>query len=259
LALQKLRPEWTLRLWARSKQSVERTLRFFPCVSSDEVGTASGTDLCVLCTPIGAMQSLAQKIAPALSNSTTVTDVGSVKAGVVRQLEIILGGRFIGSHPMAGSELSGLEAARANLFENAVCIITPTPSSSPVSTRKVRDLWEILGCRLVEMTPEKHDECVGRVSHLPHAVAATLVNAISLRVPGAGHVAGGGYRDTTRIAAGPPAMWREILLENSKELVGGLEDFSATLEKMKQMIVSRDAAALELFLERAKTLRGDLP
>ena len=131
MALQELRPDWNLRIWARSKRSVERALKSFPSVSSDEIGTASGADLCVLCTPIGAMPSLAKKIAPALSSSATVTDVGSVKAGVVRSLETILGGRFIGSHPMAGSEQSGFDAARANLFVNAVCIITPTTNSFP--------------------------------------------------------------------------------------------------------------------------------
>ena len=109
------------------------------------------------------------------------------------------------------------------------------------------------------MPPEEHDECVARVSHLPHAVAAALVNAINLHVPDAGALAGGGYRDTTRVAAAAPAMWREILLENSTELIAGLEDFSTTLEKMKQMILSRDAATLELFLERAKSIREMLP
>ncbi len=205
------------------------------------------------------MPSLAEKIAPALSNGATVTDVGSVKAAVVRRLEPILGGRFVGSHPMAGSEQSGFDAARANLFEGAVCLVTPTASSSPESTRTVRNLWESVGCRLVEMSPERHDECVARVSHLPHAVAAALVNSISLRVPDAGALAGGGYRDTTRIAAASPAMWREILLENSAEMAAGLEDLSTALEKMKQMILSRDAAALELFLERAKSIREILP
>ncbi len=238
---------------------MERARKFFPSVSCDEAGTASGTDLCVLCIPIGAMPSLAEKIVPALSSSATVTDVGSVKAGVVRRLETILGGRFIGSHPMAGSEQSGFDAARANLFEKAVCIVTPTKNSLPASIKTVRNLWESVGCRLIDMPPEEHDECVARVSHLPHAVSAALVNAISLRVPDAVALAGGGYRDTTRIAAAVPAMWREILLENSTELVSGLEDFSATLEKMKQMILSRDAAALELFLERAKSIREVLP
>ena len=109
------------------------------------------------------------------------------------------------------------------------------------------------------MPPEEHDERVARVSHLPHAVAAALVNSVSSRVPDAGALAGGGYRDTTRIAAASPAMWREILLENSAELVAGLEDFSTALDKMKQMILSRDAAALESFLERAKSTREVLP
>ena len=259
MALQELRPDWNLRIWARSKQSVERALKSFPSVSCDEIGTARGTDLCVLCTPIGAMPSLAKKIAPALSSSATVTDVGSVKAGVVRSLETILGGRFIGSHPMAGSEQSGFDAARANLFVNAVCIITPTTNSFPSSTRTVYNLWESVGCRLVEMPPEEHDGCIARVSHLPHAVAAALVNSVSLCVRDAGALAGGGYRDTTRIAAASPAMWREILLENSAELVAGLEDFSTTLDTMKRMILSRDAAALESFLERAKSIREVLP
>ncbi|MGB8463984.1 MAG: prephenate dehydrogenase/arogenate dehydrogenase family protein [Terrimicrobiaceae bacterium] len=259
LALQKVRPDWNLRLWARSQQSLEAALRVFPTVSGDETETARGADLCVLCTPIGAMPSLAEKIAPTLSSATTVTDVGSVKAGVVRRLEKILGGRFIGSHPMAGSEQSGLGAARANLFERAICIVTTTTISLPASTSTVRNLWESVGCRLAEMSPEEHDERIARVSHLPHAVAAALINAISLRVPDAGALAGGGYRDTTRIAAGPPAMWREIFLENAAGLLAGLEDFSTTLDSMKKMILSQDAAALELFLERAKAIRQDLP
>jgi prephenate dehydrogenase len=109
------------------------------------------------------------------------------------------------------------------------------------------------------MSPEEHDERVARVSHLPHAVAAALVNAINLRVPDAPTFAGGGYRDTTRIAAAPAAMWREILLENRTELVAGLGDFAIQLEEMRKMILSNDAAALELFLNRAKSFRQNLP
>jgi prephenate dehydrogenase len=111
----------------------------------------------------------------------------------------------------------------------------------------------------MQMTPEEHDERVARVSHLPHAVAAALVNAISLRLPDVGSIAGGGYRDTTRIAAGPAAMWREILLENRAGLLAGLGDFSAMLDKMKAMILEGDASGLELFLEQARAIREDLP
>lgn len=246
-------------MWARSEQSAENARKFFSSVSCDAVETARESDLCVLCTPIGAMPSLAERLAPALSTTAAVTDVGSVKAGVVSRLEAILGGRFVGSHPMAGSEQSGISAARANLFEGAVCILTPTEASFPEATRAVRKVWECVGCRVVEMTPSEHDESVARVSHLPHAVAAALVNAISLRLPSVNSIAGGGYRDTTRIAAGPAAMWREILLENRAGLLTGLTDFSAMLEKMKEMILKGDAAGLELFLERARTIREDLP
>jgi prephenate dehydrogenase len=253
------RPDWNLRLWARSQNSAEKALKFFSFVSCDAAETASGSDICVLCTPIGVMPSLAEQIAPVLSRNAAITDVGSVKAGVVSRLEAILGGKFVGSHPMAGSEQSGIDAARADLFEGAVCIVTPTADSSPEATRIVRDLWEGVGCRMVEMPPAEHDECVARVSHLPHAVAAALVNAISLRLPNALALAGGGYRDTTRIAAGPAAMWREILLENRTGLLAGLEDFSATLDTMKEMILNSDAAELELFLERARAIRENLP
>ena len=213
----------------------------------------------MLCTPIGAMSGLARQFAPALARTATITDVGSVKAGVVSRLEAILGERFVGSHPMAGSEQSGIDAARANLFEGAVCILTPTANSLPEATQRVRDLWKGVGCRMVEMSPGEHDECIARVSHLPHAVAATLVNAINMRLPNVASLAGGGYRDTTRIAAGPAAMWREILLENRAGVLAGLEDFSAMLDTMREMLLNGDAAQLELFLERARAIREDLP
>jgi prephenate dehydrogenase len=218
----------------------------------------SGSDICVLCTPIGAMPQLADQLAPVLPHTATVTDVGSVKTGIVSQLEAILGKRFVGSHPMTGSEQSGISAARANLFEGAVCILTPTENSAGDKIQVLRELWECVGCRTVEMTPQEHDERIACVSHLPHAVAATLVNAIHLRVPDVGCIAGGGYRDTTRIAAGPATMWREILLENRTALLAGLKDFTEMLEKMKELIDLADPAELELFLERARAIRKDL-
>ena len=245
-------------MWARSPQSAENARKFFPAVSSDAAEVVSGSDLCILCTPISAMPQLADQLASVLAHTATVTDVGSVKAGIVSQLEATLGRRFIGSHPMAGSEQSGLSAARANLFEGAVCILTPTENSARDKIQVLRDLWECVGCRIVEMTPQEHDERIACVSHLPHAVAATLVNSIHLRVADVGCIAGGGYRDTTRIAAGPAPMWREILLENRTALLAGLEDFTATLDKMKELIDLADSAELELFLERAQAIRKDL-
>jgi len=258
LALRKRRPDWKLKLWARSPASVQRTREFFPDATSEIAAAVEGADLCVLCTPISAMADLAEKIVPHLSADAAVTDAGSVKSGVVQRLEHILGERFVGSHPMAGSEKSGLEAAQEDLFEGAACILTPTPRSLPSALTAIRQLWEIVGCRVVELSAAKHDQAIARVSHLPHAVAAALVNSISQRLPEATALAGGGYRDSTRIAASPSALWREIFLENKDELLAGLEDFSTMIEDLKQLIRSDEDAALEAFLARARETRERL-
>lgn len=223
------------------------------------VEAADGADLCVLCSPIGSMPEIARQIAPVLSASATVTDAGSVKGSVVRELESILGGQFIGSHPMAGSERSGLEAARENLFEEASCILTPTEKTSDFALQKSRELWQAVGGRIFEMSPEEHDATISRVSHLPHAVAAALVKAVNLGAADALHLAGGGYRDSTRIAAGPPAMWAEIFLENRAGLAAGLEAIKDQLDLMKQLIQAGDAGALEAYLADAKNIRNSLP
>ncbi len=234
---------------------MQRAREFFPDATSEIDAVVDGADLCVLCTPMSAMPGLAEKIVPHLSENAAVTDAGSVKAEVVRKLETILGGRFVGSHPMAGSEKSGLDAAQEDLFEGAACILTPTPRSLLPAHTAIRQMWEIVGCRVVEMPADAHDEAIARVSHLPHAVAAALVNAISLRPPGAAALAGGGYRDSTRIAASPPALWREIFMENKAGLLAGLEDFTTMIEDLKHMIRSDNATALEAFLTRAKEMR----
>ncbi len=257
-ALRKLQPDCSVRVWARSEASAARAAKFFDAVTCDARAAAAGADLCIFCTPIGAMPALARDIAAHLSASAVVTDAGSVKGRVVAAMEEILGGNFVGSHPMAGSEKAGIEAARADLFEGAACIVTPTPKTNPRALSTVRRLWESVGGSLVEMTPEAHDLTVGRVSHLPHAIAAVLVNAIAHGGSGEQALAGGGYRDSTRIAAGPPAMWSEIFLENKAGLLAGLEDFSAALEDLRTILLSNDAAALETFLSRAKSVRDTL-
>jgi prephenate dehydrogenase len=159
---------------------------------------------------------------------------------------------------MAGSEKSGIEAARPDLFDGATCILTPTARTGKAALETTRSLWRSVGGRLVDMTPEAHDLAVGRVSHLPHAVASVMVNAIAKSGSGAEALAGGGYRDSTRIAAGPAAMWSEIFLENKAALLTGLEEFSASLEELKTIILSNDAPALESFLSRAKSVRDNL-
>ena len=257
LALRKRRGD-EVRVWTRSEATAARVAEVIPFVTCNVEEAVQGARLCVLCTPIGAMPPLAEKIATHLEPSAAITDAGSVKAGVVRELEGVFGGRYVGSHPMAGSERSGFAAAEEDLFEGAVCIVTPTPATDPETAQAVRAMWESLGSRILQMSPEEHDAAIGRVSHLPHAVAAALVNAIGRRVADAGALAGKGYRDTTRIAGGPPAMWAEILLENREALLEGLDDLIAELAALRAMLLVRDSTGLEQSLEHAKNLRSNI-
>ena len=259
LALRKYRPNWTVRIWARSTATAARMEEHFPDVTTDPALAARKADLCVLCTPVSAMPALAEAIAPHLSTGAVVTDAGSTKAGVVKTLERILPDYFIGSHPMAGSDRSGFDAAQADLFEDAVTILTPTARTPKRALAIVRDLWTAIGSRVVEMSPQAHDEAVARVSHLPHAAAAALVHAISPDGRANLDLAGGGYRDSTRIAASPPRMWAEIFLENQSAVLAGLHELTSALEELSGLIRDGDAPAVEAFLARAKTTREHLP
>jgi prephenate dehydrogenase len=196
----------------------------------DLAQAVTGAELAVLCTPLAQMRSLVQQMLPALKRDAIVTDVGSVKGSVVRELESLVGkagAYFVGSHPMAGAEKTGVAAARADLFENAVCVTTPTAKTNRAALRKVEELWTSIGCRVLRLAPEVHDELVSRSSHLPHVVAAGLANLV-LRpgAPGAqAMLCANGFRDTTRIASGSPEMWRDIALANRKNLGRAMKDF----------------------------------
>jgi prephenate dehydrogenase len=220
----------------------------------------AGADLIVLCTPIAQMRGLVQQMLPALQPGAIVTDVGSVKGCVVRDLETLVaraGGHFVGSHPMAGAEKMGVAAARADLFMNAVCVVTPTRKSNKAAVAKVERLWKSVGCRLLRLTPERHDELVSRSSHLPHVAAATLA-ALILDPAWPKQQAGlcaNGFRDTTRIASGSPEMWRDIATANRKHLGGALGLFIHDLQKIQRLIKKGETRSLEQFLAEAKSRR----
>jgi prephenate dehydrogenase len=219
-----------------------------------------GADLVVLCTPLAQMRELTLAMAPALGRGTLVTDVGSVKASVVRQLEPVVtaaGAHFVGSHPMAGSERMGASAAQANLFASAVCVITPTPNSSPDAVHSLKSLWQSVGGRVMTLTPELHDEFVSRSSHLPHVVAAELANyVLSPAYPKEQSLlCANGFRDTTRIASGSPEMWRDIALANHKHLARVLGVFIEDLQEFQIALERADAGAVEEFFATAKQRR----
>jgi len=219
-----------------------------------------GADLIVVSTPIAQMLPLVERMLPALKAGAIVTDVGSVKAGVVRDLEALVaraGGHFVGSHPMAGAERMGVSAARADLFVNAVCVITPTRNSKPAAVRKVTALWKSAGSTVLRMAPQPHDELVSRSSHLPHVVAAALAGfVLSPKWPKQqAALCANGFRDTTRIASGSPEMWRDIAIANRKNLALALESFMGELKIFGRALKSENEEAISTFFETAKHRR----
>ena len=221
-----------------------------------------GAELIVLCTPIAQMRGLVDQMLPALKPGAIVTDVGSVKDSVVRDLEALVakaGAHFVGSHPMAGVEKMGVAAARADLFVGAVCVVTPTRKSNPGAVRKVEQLWKSVGARLLKLTPKAHDALVSRSSHLPHVVAAQLANLVLS--PGhskeQGMLCANGFRDTTRIASGSPEMWRDIALANRKNISRSVDAFVAELKKFQSALKSGDAKAVEKIFATAKQRRDN--
>ena len=256
------------RLATRVTGFVRRAASVKECLAARAVDEAtlnlqqavSGADLIVLCTPIAQMTPLARRFSPCLKRGAIVTDVGSVKAGVVRQLEKIVsraGGHFIGSHPMAGAEKMGVSAASPVLFENAVCAVTPTAKSHRGALKAVEGLWQSVGARVVRLKPGVHDAVVARTSHLPHLLAATLAAHVldPRHADNNAMLCATGFRDTTRIASGSPEMWRDIVIENRAHLRRELTAMARQIESLRRLLRAGDAAAIQEFLATAKQRR----
>lgn len=229
--------------------------------TTDLPAAVRGADLVVLCTPVAQIGELARALAPHLAPGAIVTDVGSVKAAIIAAAESPLhaaGAHFVGGHPMAGGEKTGVAAARADLFEGAVCIVTPTPQTDPAAAEIVRGLWRGCGARVVDLDAGTHDALVARTSHLPHLLAFALARyVLDPAAPGLQReLCATGFRDTTRIAAGSPPMWRDILLGNRAHVLAALDGLGAQLAELRAAVAAGDAAAVEGFLTEASTRRS---
>lgn len=258
-------PGMEVRVWARREEAVLEVRREFSAViaSTNMAEALQGASLAVLCMPVQFMPEIARQMTACdLADDLIVTDVGSVKGAVVSGLEPIFAKAravFIGSHPMAGSQLTGISNASADLFYRAACLLTPTPASSRRLVERLKSFWLRLGCRVLEMTPQAHDRCVARVSHLPHAMAVLTTLAALHDDTSVLDSAAGGFRDTTRVAGGDPAMWAGIFLNNRDEVIAALEDAAESMRELVEMLRRMDEEALRRFLARAKALRDLLP
>jgi len=228
-------------------------------VTTDLTAGVRDADVLVLAANVLANERLLADAWPAVAPSAVVTDVGSTKRGIVAVAERLPGAhRFVGSHPMAGSEKSGYAVARPDLFRGAIVIVTPGDASAPGAVKTVTSFWEALGARVSALEPDTHDRVVAAISHLPHVVAWALVEAVGRFEPAALPFAARGFKDTTRIAAADTAMWTEILLSNRDTIVSSLGAFRGALGELERLIATGDRAGIESLLARLKTERETL-
>jgi len=216
-----------------------------------------GADLVILCTPVGVFEGLIGEIGNALKTGAMVTDVGSTKRSVVAvaERELPEGVHFVGSHPMAGSEKRGVEFARADLFQNALCILTPTGKTEKEALGAVEGFWKALGMRTTRLSPVEHDRLLAEVSHLPHALAAALV---SLQSEKALSLAGKGFLDATRIAGGDGALWRDILMDNRDNVLASIGELKKQLGELEKFLGGEGREELAKWLDRAAARRAKL-
>jgi prephenate dehydrogenase len=255
LALAEMKLANRLVIYGRSKSALEEVRASVPMaeLTTDPGEAVKDADVVVLCLPIETMFKFICPIAHLFKPSALVTDVGSVKGVVDRDLAPLFApnAHWIGSHPMAGSEKSGFAAARADLFKGATVVITPTAKTSLVAKNRAREFWETLGARVVSQTPNGHDIRVAQVSHLPHLLAAALVNHVQHAEPEALELVGGGFRDTTRIASGSPDLWAEILSANAEAVAHALQPFVKKLEDLEKHLRNPDKEELKQYLRAA--------
>lgn len=217
------------------------------------VEAVRGAELVILATPVGAMRALLQDLTDTLSPGAVVTDVASTKTQVISWAEEFLptSVAFVGGHPMTGKELSGVEAADADIFRNRIYCLTPTARTRPAAVEKVSQLVETLGARVRFLEPSEHDGLVAGVSHLPFLASIALMNTV-MESPGwseASLLAAGGFRDTTRLAAGSPEMYRDICLTNSEAIVRWLDEYISSLRLLRERIVEHDRTINDTFVQ----------
>ena len=229
--------------------------------TTDLVTGVRGADFVLLAAPVLAIEALLEGVWRAAPDGATLTDVGSTKAVIVRRAEELATGRtlaFVGSHPMAGSEQSGYGAARADLFQGATVLVTPTDRTEPRALKTVAGFWEALGARVSALEPEAHDTAVAAISHLPHAVADALMDAVARFAPEALEFAARGFKDTTRIAASDPDMWADIFVANRAALAASLDAFRRALGELERAVAAGSREEIRAVLARVKAAREAL-
>ncbi len=232
--------------------------------TDDPARAAEGADLVVVATPLSAYAEIGRQIAPALRRGAILTDVGSVKEAVIRDLQphVPEGVHFVPGHPVAGTEHSGPEAGFAELFRGRWCILTPPPETAPEAVAEVTRMWERAGMRVVTMSADHHDRVLAVTSHLPHLIAYTIVGtATDLEDSLKSEViefSASGFRDFTRIAASDPVMWRDIFLNNREAVLEILQRFNEDLTALQRAIRWGEGDKLQDLFTRTRAIRRSI-
>ena len=244
--------------WGRNEERLTPVREAGFTASTDLKQVIANADLIILAIPVPYMAQMSEQLIEAgLTKGQLVTDVGSVKHAVVEAVQPVLstvGYQFIGSHPMAGSEQQGFSAAKASILQEAMCIVTPDSYSELSQLERLRSFWGSLGMKVTELTTEQHDEIVSRVSHVPHLLASVCAH-VALPKPGNGQYAGGGLKDTSRVASGDPELWTGIVSENSAEIVTHLGEAIERLQEYQRAISKEDLEGLKELLTQDKLRR----
>lgn len=249
--------------YARRQETRDEALRLgvVDTVATSPGDAVRGADMVVFCVPILTIGLLAKECRAELAEGCVVTDVGSTKAELVKELAGIyrdLPVDFVGSHPIAGSEATGIAVAREDLYRDAVVVVTPDAESNPAAVQRVVDFWQALQSRVAIMDPVAHDRVIARTSHLPHLIAAILVGTVLREDEGSvGDFCGNGFRDATRIAAGSEEIWHDIVKSNQALLSAELAQFRDRLEQVRGMLEEGDFETLRRSLAECRGLRAD--
>ncbi|MBN3039258.1 MAG: prephenate dehydrogenase [Candidatus Omnitrophica bacterium] len=222
----------------------------------DYKDAVKGADLVILATPVNKIISIGKAIAPLLEPNCLVTDVGSTKEVIAKELEGCIGRRcsFVGSHPMAGSEKRGVAQARAGIFKGALCFVVKTSRTKKSALKRVNRLWRDLGCRVKVLSPQRHDQIVAVISHLPHLAAGQLVNAAKNSLS----FAASGFLDSTRIAASDSEIWTDIFLTNKKAIMQVVNNYIRNLKRVSRLIKEEKEGSLRAECKKIKDLRDVL-
>lgn len=247
-------------LWARRPETrlALREQTWCDAVADTPEAAVRGARLVLIAAPVDWIIPLTQQIAAHLEPGTIVTDVGSVKGEIARLGHAALGSstHFVGSHPMAGSEKTGWEHGSAKLFEHRTCFVTPLAETNPGAVETVVRFWRAVGGEPVTLTPDEHDEIVAHISHLPQVLASSLCAMLSHKNPAWRNYAGGGLRDTTRIAGSSPDLWRTILEQNRDAVLRALAAYEDELHAFKTALMNRDYPEVVTRLTQGRDYRS---